>query len=107
MNSRLIVLPEAVDDAVEAFRWYELRSPGLGERFLSQVDDCINQICRQPELFELVYKLYRRAIVRDFPYVIFYTSRDDTVIIASIFHSAQNPKKWRKRLKGLSPRPLP
>ena len=103
MNSRLIVLPEAVDDAAEAFRWYELRSPGLGERFLSQVDVCIDQIRRQPELFELAYKLYRRAIVRDFSYVIFYTSRDDAVIVASIFHSAQNPKKWRQRLKRLDP----
>lgn len=98
MANRLVLLPDAYNDAQEAYEWYEVRSPGLGDRFLTCVDECINYVMHQPELFAVAYKEYRRAIVRHFPYVIFYQSADDIVTIHAIFHSAQDPKKWRRRL---------
>lgn len=73
-------------------------SVGLGERFLWHVDECLELIQANPELFEVVYKRYRRAIVRRFPYVVFYNHAGDTVTVHSIFQSAQNPRKWRQRL---------
>ena len=35
---RLVVRPAAEGDMAEAFRWYEERSPGLGEAFASAVE---------------------------------------------------------------------
>ena len=93
-----ILLPEAFDDVAEAYVWYENRSVGLGDRFLDRVDECIDRIRRNPELCERIYKDYRRSIVHRFPYVIFYEHRADTITIYSVFHSAQDPQKWRERL---------
>ena len=62
MIENVVILPEAVDDLAESRAWYEGRIIGLGERFLSHVDDCIERIQRNPELYERVYKDYRRAI---------------------------------------------
>ena len=98
MIENVVILPEAVDDLVEARAWYEDRSVGLGERFLGRVNDCIERIQKNPELFERVYKDYRRAMVHRFPYVVFYEFSVDTIIVYSVFHSAQDPRKWRKRL---------
>ena len=48
MTQTLLILAEAVEDIAEARRWYDEASTGLGERFLSQVDDCIRRILRIP-----------------------------------------------------------
>jgi plasmid stabilization system protein ParE len=45
-----------------------------------------------------VYKDYRRAIVHRFPYVVFYEFNVDTIVVYSVFHTAQDPQKWRRRL---------
>jgi len=99
MAENLRILPEAVADATEAYRWYEARRPGLGEEFLSSVDACIHFIRRNPELFERIRGDFRRATVRRFPYVVFFKHTTDETVIYSVFHSAQDPEKWRARLK--------
>jgi hypothetical protein len=71
---------------------------GLGEEFLDCVDAAIQRICRSPYLYAKIYNDYRRALVRRFPYVIFYEFADGNLCIYSIFHTSQNPKKWKKRL---------
>lgn len=98
MDAELIIAPEAQLDVDEAYTWYEDRGPGLGEEFLGCVDACIHTICRMPELYAKVHEDYRRALVRRFPYAIFYEYADGKVIIYSIFHTSQDQKKWRNRL---------
>src|SRR4030043_1795322 len=72
MAAELIIAPEAQQDVDEAYSWYEDRRTGLGEEFLGCVDACIQAICRMPELYPKVHEEYRRALVRRFPYAIFY-----------------------------------
>jgi plasmid stabilization system protein ParE len=98
MSNQLELTPQARDDARAAYAWYEGQSPGLGDRFLRHVDECLALVQANPELFEVVYRQYRRAIVRRFPYVVFYKHAGDVVKVHSIFQSAQNPRKWRRRL---------
>ena len=94
----LTILPEAEQDAAQAYVWYEKQEPGLGEEFLRCVDACIHFIRRNPEIYGVVHENYRRAVVRRFPYVIFYEYSDNTIIVYSVFHCSQDPKKWRSRL---------
>jgi plasmid stabilization system protein ParE len=98
MRHRLELTPQALDDAREAYAWYEQRSDGLGDEFLAEIERCFDVIRERPEMFERANKEYRRAIVRRFPYAIYYAVSDDLVVVHSIFHSAQNPRKWRRRL---------
>ena len=99
MNRNLVFRDAAIADAIEAYGWYEKRSAGLGERFLQSVDECIAQICRDPELFEIAFKSFRRSIVRRFPYVVVYKFDDDMVTVCAIFHSSQNPRILQRRLR--------
>ncbi len=98
MAAELIIAPEAQQDIDEAYTWYEDRRPGLGEEFLDCVDACIQTICRMPELCAKVHENYRRALVRRFPYTIFYEYADGKVIVYSIFHTSRDQKKWKSRL---------
>ena len=98
MAAELILAPEAEQDIVAAYDWYEQRRPGLGEDFLSCVDACIQGICRTPDRYAKVHEDYRRAIVRRFPYVVFYEYFSEVVTIYCVFHTARDPAKWRDRL---------
>jgi plasmid stabilization system protein ParE len=99
MAAELIVAPEAEQDLAEAYAWYELRRVGLGEEFLTSVDASIHAICRAPEMHELVHENYRRALVRRFPYAVFYEYADGLVTVYCVFHTARDPGRLRQRLQ--------
>jgi toxin ParE1/3/4 len=98
MAADLILAPEAEQDITEAYDWYEQRRSGLGEDFLGCVDACIQRVRRSPDLFAKVYVEYRRALIRRFPYAIFYEFKGEIVTTYCVFHTSQNPSKWRQRL---------
>lgn len=93
----LLFLPEVADDLSEASLWYEEHQTGLGDEFLRRVEDCLDILRRTPDLHSLVYQNYRRALVRRFPYVVFYEIDGDHVIVNAILHAAQDPEKWKQR----------
>ncbi|APB32598.1 Putative plasmid stabilization protein ParE hypothetical protein [Gloeomargarita lithophora Alchichica-D10] len=94
----IVIIPAAERELAESYSWYEEQEIGLGEDYLRCVDACIQAIQKNPELYQVVYLSYRRAVVRRFPYVIFYECADNSIIIYAVFHCAQDPNKWRKRL---------
>ena len=98
MPDNLVLAPEAEFDIAEAYVWYESRRAGLGEEFLSSVDACMQRVSRQPEIYPRVHEEYRRALVRRFPYAIFFEAVETAVTVYAIFHTSRNPEKWRLRL---------
>lgn len=98
MTARVIFSPEADDDVLEAYDWYENRAPGLGEDFLRCVEASILTIQRHPRMYPIAVDEFRRAIIRRFPFEIFYETNDRAITIYSVFHCSQDPKKWRNRL---------
>lgn len=98
MTARLIVAPEAALDIAEGYDWYEDRRAGLGEDFLTSVDACMENICRYPAIYPLVHESYRRALIRRFPYAIFFEDAEETVTVYAVFHTSRDPAKWRQRL---------
>ena len=99
MSSKAIFTPEADEDIMEAYRWYETQEIGLGEEFLRCVEASIENIIRHPFLYQIEVDNFRRALVRRFPFEIFYEPKDETITVYSVFHCSQDPTKWQKRLK--------
>lgn len=98
MIAELIVASEAEGDLNEYYGWHETHRVGLGEEFLSKVDACVSFIRRMPEMHEVVVGSFRRALVRRFPFAIFYEYDGKTVTIYGVFHTSLDPKKWQQRL---------
>jgi plasmid stabilization system protein ParE len=98
MIESVIYTGEADDDIAESYDWYESREPGLGEDFLRCVEACVLTIQRHPDLYPVAVDEFRRALVRRFPYEIFYEPTADAIVVYSVFHCSQDPEKWRKRL---------
>lgn len=68
MIERVAFTPEADDDVVTAYGWYEEREPGLGEEFLRCVEACVRTIQRHPQAYRVAVDEFRRALLRRFPY---------------------------------------
>lgn len=98
MAVELILAPEAESDLMQAYSWYERQRVGLGEEFLGCVGETLQAITRHPEMHAMVHKDYLRALVRRFPYGIFYEHARNSVTIYAVFHTAKDPEKWRLRL---------
>jgi len=98
MAAKLIIAPEVAQDLAEASAWYESQRAGLGEEFLTCVDACIAGVLRMPEMKTAIYEEYRRAIVRRFPYAVFYKYSAGILTVYGVFHASRDPGKWRKRL---------
>jgi plasmid stabilization system protein ParE len=42
----------------------------------------------------------RRALVRRFPYAIFYEIGSREIVVYGVFHGARDPQAWRRRRDG-------
>jgi plasmid stabilization system protein ParE len=99
MVRNIIFTPEAEEDADQGYFWYESKKIGLGREFLTAVDACLQKISRNPQSYQTIYKEYRRAVVRRFPYAIIYEATGTDVTIYAVFDSRQSPQKLRERLQ--------
>jgi plasmid stabilization system protein ParE len=100
MAANLIVTPDAEQDLDEAADWYERDRPGRGARFLTRVAETVTAIRRSPRAFSPYRVIYRRTVVKHFPYVVIYGYDDstDTVTVYAVFHTSQDPSKLDDRL---------
>lgn len=97
---RLRLTPEAELDLDEAHLWYHRQAPGLAADFLAAVNTCLASIRRQPEAYALVDATMRRALLRRFPYAIFYEVERVEIVVYAVFHGARDPRTWRRRKDG-------
>jgi plasmid stabilization system protein ParE len=94
----VVVQREAIHETSDALAWYEAREPGLGLRFLHDLEVLYANIARRPEIFQSVGNGFQRALMRKFPYAIFFELDRETIIIHSVFHCSRNSKVWQTRL---------
>ncbi len=84
-------------ELVEAIVEYETARAGLGARFDAEVDRSLSRIASAPGQFPEIEPGYRRALVRGFPYGIFFTATNDEVVVLAILHLHRSPETWRSR----------
>ena len=99
---RLVVQAKAEAELERAFDWYEAQSVGLGAEFLRAVDAVFASICRTPALYPTVHGRTRRALLRRFPYGVFFYERDEDreVVVIAVVHGHRDPWVWRARAAG-------
>ncbi len=97
MKRPVLISPEAEADIEEAYRWYEEKLGGLGADFLICLEDGMELIRTNPEMYPVVYRNIRRLLIRRFPYAIFYIVSENLITILAVFHGHRDPKEWRLR----------
>lgn len=98
MSLRLVVRPLAEQDLVETQTWYEEQRPGLGDEFRLTVDRLMGRILERPQLYPEVHRGVRRAVMRRFPYLLYYVVTSDAVVLLACLHGKRAPALLRSRI---------
>ena len=86
-------------DIAEAQVWYETQQTGLGAEFRAEVSRVIDRLAGTPLIYQVVHRDIRRAIVRRFPYLIWYRVAAETVIVPACTYAGRDPERLRVRLR--------
>ena len=94
---RVIFTQGARGEVIEAQGWYEREAPGLGRHFREAIDALIERMSANPRQFPIVFKDVRRALLRRFPYSLFFVMEGETLLVIACFHASRDPAQWQKR----------
>ena len=89
--------PEADEEMVEAAVWYEAQQEDLGKRFLTAVQDALNRIELNPELYPFVEGDVHRCLTKTFPFGILFRIRPHIIAIMAVMHLRRDPDYWKTR----------
>src|SRR4051812_49604035 len=90
--------PEAINEAWEAFHWYDERSERAAEDFWQELRRARQSVTRHPRSW-MPYVFGTRCFkLEHFPYALVYIERDDRIIGIAVAHLKRRPGYWRKRL---------
>jgi len=95
---RVRLISPASAEFDEAVRYYDHELPGLGFRFLQEVDAAVERIRLFPEGWALIGKRTRRCMVKGFPYALLYTVEGDEIVVAAVAHLHRDPAHYKDRV---------
>jgi toxin ParE1/3/4 len=99
---RLVSEPSVDLDVEAAFEWYENERPGLGVEFLDELRGTYKRIAEGPLKYQELRRGIRRALLRRFPYVVYFAIEADIVVVAAVLHAGRDPAEWQRRSRRRS-----
>lgn len=97
MTTQLIVSREARADILEAVAWLHDISPRLPARFGNELERIYSSILGHPQMYPIVYKNFRRALLHRFPYSVFYLVDSSILLIVGVVHQSRAEETWKRR----------
>ncbi len=91
---------EALAEFLSATAYYSEISTRLADDFVDEVEKMLNQISLFPQRFTAHRKLFRKALLKRFPYTIYFRVVGEDVIVPAIAHQSQKPDYWIARTAG-------
>jgi plasmid stabilization system protein ParE len=93
-----LVSDSRADLDIEAtFHWYENEQPGLGRDFLDELRATYDRIVKGPLKYQELRSSIRRALVRRFPYAVYFAVEDDVIVVLAVLHASRDPAEWQGR----------
>ena len=97
MTASVRVRARAQRDLEEAAAWYETQRPGLGSEFLDEAQVAFGNVAKHPTAYPELYRATRRAVLRRFPFCVYYRISGDTVVVVAVLHGSRHPLRWMVR----------
>jgi plasmid stabilization system protein ParE len=94
----VLIRPAAAADLQDTFEWYEKQHSGLGAEFREAVREKLRDIAANPMQYQVVHRNTRRALLRRFPYGLYYRIFPGVVVALACMHGRRNPRRWKARV---------
>ena len=85
-------------ELLDARDYYDDLVYRLGEKFVIEVERCLNIIKTNPLAYPVLKQNVRKAVVIKFPFSILYRVEKDNIYILAVMHQKRNPKYWVERI---------
>ena len=89
--------PDAEAEMIEAAAYYEAQQINLGGRFLASVQDAVNRISLNPNLYPIVELDVRRCLAKTFPFGVLFRERSGKIVVMAVMHLHRDPDYWKNR----------
>lgn len=100
MAFRLVIKPIVFADADEAVVYYE-KNNGFRKTFYNSFLSTLTKIQSNPSTYSYIKNPVRRCKVEKFPYKIFYTIENNTILVIGISHAKRSNAFVKRRLRLL------
>jgi toxin ParE1/3/4 len=77
--------------------YYESQQRDLGRRFLASIQDAVNRIVLNPQLYPFVEGDVRRCFTRTFPFGVLFRESSETIQVIAVMHLHREPDYWQIR----------
>jgi toxin ParE1/3/4 len=96
MTFDLRFAPRVWPEIAEAIAWHEEQRTGRGAELAAVLEQAFEEIGTWPERWPLWKPSlpYRRRVLLDFPYLVFYTVELDVVEVLAVAHAKRRPGYW-------------
>ena len=94
---RIEILDAAEKDLIDAFKFYERQSSGLGDYFLDPLFSDIESLHLYAGIHALHFG-YHRLLSKRFPFAIYYRIQEDVIRVYAVLDCRRNPAWIRNRL---------
>ncbi|MDB5359198.1 MAG: plasmid stabilization system protein [Rhodospirillales bacterium] len=81
-------------EILEARDWYEAQQSHLAQQFDTDLEAVVLRISENPLQFRIVSNKVRRALLRQFPYGVFFRILTDRVHVIAYLHTRRDPRRW-------------
>ncbi|KAB2882708.1 MAG: hypothetical protein F9K40_23345 [Kofleriaceae bacterium] len=97
MSHSLSLRPRALAELQAARNGYDL--VGHGNSFLDELESVLDAIQAMPHRFPIVHGTIHRALLRRYPFAVFFRIRPNTshVVVLAVFPQRGNHARWPKR----------
>lgn len=80
-------------DIADSFDWYSKISETIANNFLNETKGVVKYLENNPSQFKVIYKDFRQAPFKKYPFVILYRVDNTEVKIYRVFPTKKDPSK--------------
>lgn len=96
---RIQFLLSAEQEFIEAVKYYNSQSEGLGFEFAAEVKSTMDRIIQYPLAWHKLSERTHRCRTNRFPYGVIYQIRKDCIMIIAVMHLHRKPQTWQSRIE--------
>ena len=97
MNYHIVLSPDARADIRSVRRWYLRIDRELAHRFSLEGRTTVRRIAQFPYQFPLVNGTVRQALLKRFPYAMYYHLYSKLVFVIAVVHQRRSDAIWKQR----------
>jgi len=81
-------------ELIDAARYYQAESPGLGATFIDEVERCVRVALEYPRAAPVFRGKIRRKLTRAFPFGVLYRVTPNGIRVLAIMNLKRQPEYW-------------